>query len=207
MSATSYVVSSIGPAVLSLFSITFLYAWSRDRRRRYLLLFGLLLFGAAIVAYCLGVASQFLLWPGDVRANTLLSAALFTSAAPLCAEAILCHAGRPVSPLLAPMLFVALVGAIGLFTYVHPSLLARIYVLNLSVGLLFLWTTARLWPRRRRPIDRLYAWLVLAFAIHFPIRILLSVGRTAPAAWATSSPRPSGWPRSSRSRCSARPWR
>ena len=175
MSATSYVVSSIGPAVLSLFCITFLYAWSLDRRRRYLLLFG-----AAILAYCLGVASQILLWPGDVPVNALLSAALFTSAVLLCVEAILCHAGRPISPVVAPAIFVALLSAVYVLTFVRPSLLGRIYVLNFTYGLVFLWTAMRLWRAGQRPIDRLCFWLVLAFAIHFPIRILLSVGKSAP---------------------------
>ncbi|WP_435655388.1 GGDEF domain-containing protein [Brucella pituitosa] len=67
------------------------------------------------------------------------------------------------------------------FFYVDRNLLARVYIQNFGYGIILFITAIRLLSLARgRYVDRVLFWVLLAFAVHFFPRTLLTIGFSAP---------------------------
>jgi len=169
-------LSFLGPAILFLFSLTFLAAWMFDRTRTYILNFA-----GAFLLYCAGALSQILMIPSDIGPNALVSATFYAAAGICIVEGLLRRTG-----LRTPLWFVfavpvLMVAALAYFYYVERNLLARVYLQNFGFGLVFLfgaWWLRAL--RRGSKVDRFLFWLVVVFGLHFFPRTVLSIGLSAP---------------------------
>jgi diguanylate cyclase (GGDEF)-like protein len=170
----------IGPGVLCVFGFAFLWAWSIEKTRRYLLLLA-----GAPGLFALGVATQVFHWPPDINGNALLSGFLYTSAVLVAAEGILRRSGKRFGLAIDLLVLALLMGALCYFAYVNPNTLVRVYIQNFGYGLIFLVSALRLLPFvRGKPADRVLFWVLLIFAIQFFPRTLVTIGFHAP----TSTP-------------------
>lgn len=165
----------LGPAILLLFSLTFLAVWSFDRSRSYVLHFA-----GAFLLYSAAVLMQALYWPADFGLNALLTAALYAIAGIGLVEGLLRRSG-----LRTPRWFVLAVpglmlAGIAWFFYVERNVLIRVYLQNFGFGVVFL--CAAWWLRglrRGTGIDRFLFWLVLLFGLHFFPRTVLTISLRA----------------------------
>ena len=166
----------IGPGILCVFGLAFLWAWLIEKKRHYLLLLAV-----APILFALGVLVQVFSWPGGVGPNALLSGLFYTLAVLLAAEAIVSRSGQRFGRPLALTFLAAIMGALWYFTYIVPSLLVRVYVQNFGYGLIFLIAALHLTHLMRgRRIDRVLFWVLLAFSVHFFVRTTLTIGLSAP---------------------------
>jgi diguanylate cyclase (GGDEF)-like protein len=171
-----HLLSFLGPAILFMFSLTFVAAWTFDRSRTYILNFA-----GAFLLYCAGALSQILHIPPDIGPNALISGALYAAAGICIVEGLLRRTG-----LRTPLWFVLavpalMVGALAWFFYVERNLLARVYLQNFGFGVVFLfgaWWLRGL--RRGSKVDRVIFWLMVVFGLHFFPRTILSIGMTPP---------------------------
>jgi diguanylate cyclase (GGDEF)-like protein len=185
--SASQALALIGPAILALFSFSFLYAWKFDRQRRYLLSFAL-----AFLLYGVGVLIQIMQWPGDLGHNAMLSAAVYGAGSWLVAEAMLRRVDKRLGWVLPVVVLGTMMIGIYYFFYVSRDLVARIYIQNSLPGILFLVTALRMIPSRQDKLsERILFWVFLGFALHFFVRLLLSmdveVAVSAPEQFARSA--------------------
>lgn len=167
----------IGPGVLCVFGLAFLWAWTIERKRHYLLLLT-----AAPCLFALGVMIQVFHWPADTAPNALLSALFYTSAVLLTAEAILRRSGKRFGLRADAAMLIAVMGGLWYFASVAPNTLVRVYIQNFGYGVILLLAALRLVHLRRGAwIDRALFWLLSAFALHFFPRTALTIGLSAPA--------------------------
>ena len=182
----------VGPTILLVFSASFALAWTFDRRRPHLLVFG-----ASCFLFCLGTLSQILQIPPGAGPNAVVSAFIYTLSVLAFSEGLLARTGRGTSFTEKACITFLIVGGIAYFYYVDRNLLVRIYILNFGYGLICLATAWRLRDMRHgRLMERVLFWTLLAFAVHFFPRTILTVGVAAPD--------PSSACRRSGSRCSSR---
>lgn len=166
----------IGPAVLCVFSLAFLWAWVIERRRDYLLLLA-----AAPALFAVAVAIQVSFWPPSVPANALLSGLFYTAAVQIAAEGVLRRSGKRLGRGWHIGAFAAVMGGLWWFAYVTPNLLARVYLQNFGYGLVLLVASLHLTHLMRgRPVDRVLFWVLFAFGLHFFPRTLLTIGLESP---------------------------
>ena len=166
----------IGPGVLSIFGLAFLWAWIIEKKRHYLLLLA-----AAPILFALGVLVQVFSWPAGVGPNALLSGLFYTLAVLLAAEAIVRRSGKQFGLPLELAFLAAIMGGLWYFVYIAPNLLVRVYIQNFGYGLIFLIAALRLTHlMRSRPVDRVLFWVLLAFSVHFFVRTILTLGLSAP---------------------------
>lgn len=162
----------IPPILLAAFAVTLGGLWLVDRRRRHLLPLagGFAGFGAAILV-------QVLELPPQSAFSSVVSAHLYAAGAALLSLGITWRSGRRGIPPPLLLLPVAMVATLAWFSYVDDQLLIRIYVLNFGLGLILL---AGAWHARRLAdgslAERGLFWLLLALALHFFPRTLLTVG-------------------------------
>lgn len=169
-------LSLIGPSIMLVFGLAFAGAWSIDRRRPYLLLLAL-----TCLLFTLGAVSQILYWPRDTGANAMVSGTLYTAAVLLAAQAILLRSGRAVPWSWYPVLLAGFMALMAYFFYVDRNLLARVYIQNFGYGLILLAAALRLRTvPSERHVDRILFWVLLAFALHFFPRTLMTMGFAAP---------------------------
>ncbi|MDX6752522.1 GGDEF domain-containing protein [Geminicoccaceae bacterium 1502E] len=165
------------PALLCLFAATFLCVWMMDRGRRHTLLFSV-----AFLSYGVAALAQTALWPPDLGTNAVITAALYVAASLLLVESLLMRSGRSLSPIHHGGALVGLVGAIWYFYYVDRDLVARIHVLNLGIGCIFLCGAWKLrFLVRGSSTDRALFWLLLVLAVHFFPRTLLTASSVSEA--------------------------
>lgn len=176
--SSNLLVSLLAPVVLLLYGLGFVVLWHRDHRRTHLVP----AFTACFL-YCLAACIQILQFPPGTGINSATSAAAFTLAAVLIGQSVMVRSGRgfgwPVH-VIAPLLAAA---AMGWFSYVMPSLLIRIYVLNFGLGMLVLsaaWRVRLL--ARGNASDRLLFWMLVLFGLHFFPRTILSTAVGLPDA-------------------------
>lgn len=168
-------LSLIGPGILSVFGVTFVWAWAIERRRHYLLLIA-----GACFLFALGAACQIFYWPPDTGLNAMVSGALFAVLAAV--EGILRRSGQRFGLTLDITLFLIVTGLLWYFFYVERNLLARVYIQNFGYGLILLAAALRLIPLARgRRVDRALFWILLLFAVQFFPRTILTIGLSAPA--------------------------
>ena len=166
----------IGPAVLCVFSLAFLWAWVIERRRHYLLLLA-----AAPALFAIAVAIQVFFWPPYVPANALLSGLFYTLAVQIAAEGVLRRSGKRLGRAWHLCAFAAVMGGLWFYSYVTPNLLIRVYLQNFGYGLVLLVASLQLAPLMRgRPVDRVLFWVLFVFGLHFFPRTILTIGVEAP---------------------------
>lgn len=166
----------IGPGILFVFGLAFLWAWIIEKKRHYLLL----LAGAPIL-FGLGVIAQIFSWPAGVGPNALVSGLFYTLAVLLAAEAIVRRSGKRFGLPLDLLFLAAVMGGLWYFAYIAPNLLVRVYIQNFGYGLIFLVAALYLTQLMRgRRVDRVLFWVLLAFAVHFFVRTTLTIGFSAP---------------------------
>jgi len=169
-------LSLIGPSIMLVFGLAFAGAWAVDRRRPYLLLLAL-----TCLLFTLGAASQILYWPRDTGANAMVSGTLYTAAVLLAAQAILQRSGRACPWPWYPLLLAGFMALMAYFFYVDRNLLARVYIQNFGYGFILLAAALRLGTvPSDRHVDRILFWVLLAFALHFFPRTLMTMGFAAP---------------------------
>ncbi|OAM75891.1 GGDEF domain-containing protein [Devosia elaeis] len=160
----------IGPGTLAVFGAGFLWAWSIEKRRHYLLMLA-----AACLLFSAGIATQVLSLPPDAGLNALLSNFFYTAAVIMAAGGLLRRAGQRPSPWLGLAILALFMGLIFYFFYVERSLAARIYVQNFGFGAILLGTALRLRSLARGPLmDRVLFWTLLVFSLQFFPRTLLT---------------------------------
>ncbi|APF39501.1 GGDEF domain-containing protein (plasmid) [Chelatococcus daeguensis] len=166
----------VGPTILLVFAASFVLAWTFDRRRRHLLVFG-----ASCLLFCLGTLSQILQIPPGAGPNAVVSAFIYTASVLAFTEGLLARTGKRTSLAEKAAITLLIVGGIAYFYYVDRDLLVRIYILNFGYGLICLATAWRLRDMRKgRLTERVLFWTLLAFALHFFPRTILTVGVAAP---------------------------
>ncbi|WP_137173236.1 GGDEF domain-containing protein [Massilia sp. HP4] len=169
-------LSLIGPSIMLVFGLAFAGAWSIDRQRPYLLLLAL-----TCLLFTLGAVSQILYWPRDTGLNAMVSGTLYTAAVLLAAQAILLRSGRALPWPWYPVLLAGFMALMAYFFYVDRNLLARVYIQNFGYGLILLAAALRLRTATgKRHVDRILFWVLLAFALHFFPRTLMTMGFSAP---------------------------
>ena len=169
-------LSLIGPSIMLVFGLAFAGAWSVDRRRPYLLLLAL-----TCLLFTLGAVSQILYWPRNTGLNAMVSGTLYTAAVLLAAQAILLRSGRALPWPWYPVLLAGFMALMAYFFYVDRNLLARVYIQNFGYGLILLAAALRLRTATgKRRVDRILFWVLLAFALHFFPRTLMTMGFSAP---------------------------
>lgn len=167
----------IGPGILCVFGLCFLWAWVIEKKRHYLLLLA-----AAPCLFALGVLSQVFGWPKQTGPNAVFSSLLYTTAVLLAAEGILRRSGQRLGFVLDLAILAAITGGLWYFAFVTPNLLARVYLQNFGYGIILLIAALYLTPLMEgRLIDRILFWTLFVFALHFFPRTILTIGVQAPA--------------------------
>ncbi len=167
----------IGPGILCVFGLSFLWAWVIEKKRHYLL--GL---AAAPGLFALGVLVQVFGWPPQTQPNAIVSGLFYTTAMLLAAEGILRRSGQRFGLALDVAILAAIMGGLWYFAYVAPNLLARVYIQNFGYGFILLAAALHLTPLMKgRLIDRILFWTLFVFALHFFPRTVMTIGAQAPA--------------------------
>jgi len=169
-------LAMIVPGVVSVFGVAFLCAWLVDRNRTYLLLLAI-----ACAISALASVSQILGVPSADGPNALVSGLLYATATLLGAQGILLRSERALPLVFVVAVLPAFCFLLWYFSYVDRSLIARVYVMNFGVGMILLIATLRLTLLLAgRITDKILFWMLLAYALHFFPRTLLTIGFTAP---------------------------
>ncbi|MGP1667720.1 MAG: diguanylate cyclase, partial [Rhodanobacter sp.] len=114
--------------------------------------------------------------------NTMLAAALYTASTLTLAEGLLRRSEQTLGVRWQLVSTLLILVPIYYFLQQHPSLIARIYVLNFGLASVLLVVAAKLHRLRHgKPIDRLVWWTLLVFALHFFPRTLLTASMTTPS--------------------------
>lgn len=172
----NFTVSLIAPGVLSVFGLAFLWAWSIERKRNYLLLLA-----AACFCFGLGSISQAMQLPSDLGHNALFSGVFHTLAVLLTAEGVLRRSGRKLGLAVDAVVFVGVISLLWYFFYEHRNVVARVYVQNFGYGAVLLVTAVMLRSLAAgRYVDRALFWFMLFFAVLFFPRTILTMGLTDP---------------------------
>ncbi len=166
-------LSLMGPAILFVFAVCFLLFWFADRERRYLLALS-----AAILLFCLASLSQMLAIPAGAGANAVISAAIYMSSVILTCEALLSRSHRHFPVWYYIVCLTAICCGVAYFFYVERNLVARIYILNFGIGILFATTVFRLRHLRRgRTAEKILFLSFFAFTVQFFIRTAFTTQR------------------------------
>jgi diguanylate cyclase (GGDEF)-like protein len=169
-------VQLIIPGITAVFSLGFACAWLYDRRLRYLRFLA-----ASFVAFALGSAVQICHLPDEWRLNALISATFYMLSIQLLAEGVLRRAGLYLRPATHASMFALVLGGMYYFSYVTSNLLVRVYILNLSAGLLMVFTAVRFRKRcNGRIVNHLLLWVLLIFGASFFIRTPLTTIQPLP---------------------------
>ncbi|GGA89067.1 hypothetical protein GCM10011491_16090 [Brucella endophytica] len=169
-------------ALLAIFALTFTGIWGACRMSLagYRCNF-LLVYAASFLALSLAMLAQSARIPADAGYNSMVLGSLYIIACLLLTKGVLARSGRALpTPLYLAAFFIILI-PFAYFQYVDRSLAARIYFLNFGMGAIFLYLAARAsFLRRGSVADRILFWLIVALAVHFFLRTLLTVHSIAP---------------------------
>lgn len=158
------------PAVLLLFSLAFVIVWAVDKLRRYLL-------WCALCFFCIGLAmlAQLVDIPSDDGQNTMLTATVYVLGALAGGQGILRRSGLNLPLWFCGASLALILGGVIYFLYPHPSLLGRVYVLNLGLACVILGVV---WYLRSlvhgSPADKLILGMLVLVAVQFFPRTLLT---------------------------------
>ena len=169
-------VQLIIPGITAVFSLGFACAWLYDRRLRYLRFLA-----ASFVAFALGSAVQICHLPDEWRLNALISATFYVLSIQLLAEGVLRRAGLHLRLATHASMFALVLGSMYYFSFVTSNLLVRVYILNLSAGLLMVFTAVRFRKRcNGRTVNHVLLWVLLIFGASFFIRTPLTTIQPLP---------------------------
>lgn len=164
------------PGIVSVFGVAFLCAWLVDRNRTYLVLLAV-----ACAAFALAATSVILAVPPDAGPNAVVSGFFYTAAVLAAAQGMLLRSERALPLIVIVAVLAASCLLLWYFYYIHRSLITRVYILNFGAGLILLTTALRLKHLSAgRLTDRVLFWTLLAFALQFFPRTLLTIGFSAP---------------------------
>ncbi|WP_274426971.1 GGDEF domain-containing protein [Chelativorans sp. YIM 93263] len=160
------------PAILLLlFASAFLGLWALERKRRFILTLG-----AGFASLGLGMLQQVGGVPQSVGLGAVISGFLYTAGVLLVCNGILERSGTRMPAGMAVLYLAGIVGGLWYFYYIDRDLIARIYILNFGLGLIFLHTCwlAR-FLLRGAWTDKALFFLMAAFGLHFAPRTLLTI--------------------------------
>ncbi len=159
------------PEVLLLFSFSFVVAWLFDRDRTYLL-------WCSFCYFCIGLAMLMQLAdvPEDPEANAVFAVVFYIIGILAGGHGLLKRSKIRMSPVLAGLAFILIVGATLYYLHVSPNLTARVYVLNGGISVLILAFTWKLRALFRGPvIDRMIVGILCLLGLQFLPRTMLTV--------------------------------
>lgn len=111
----------------------------------------------------------------------MVSGALYTSAVLAAVEGILRRSKKRLGLGADAAIVVGFALLLAYFFYVDRNLLARVYIQNFGYGIILSIAAFRLTSLARgRYVDRVLFWILMAFALHFFPRTLLTIGFSAP---------------------------
>jgi len=166
----------IGPGVLCVFGLAFLWAWAIERKRHYLLLLAV-----APLLFAAGVMMQVFKWPAGLVSNALASALFYTSAVLLLCEGVLRRSGKRFGTVVALAMLEAIMAGLWFFATLVPSTLVRVYIQNFGYGAILLVAALKLVSLKRgKWVDRVLFWVLLVFAVQFFPRTVLTMGLSSP---------------------------
>lgn len=169
-------LAMIIPGIVVVFGVAFLCAWLIDRKRTYLLLLAVASFASG-----LGSTSQILGLPSADGPNALVSGFFYTAAALTAAQGMLLRSEKALPVVVLVGVLAGFCFLLWYFYYVDRSLITRVYIMNFGGGLILLIAALRLRHLAAgRITDKVMFWMLLAFALHFFPRTLLTIGFTAP---------------------------
>lgn len=167
--STRLVLLLIGPGTLAIFSLAYLWAWSLERKRHYLLLFS-----AACLAFAVGVLAQIFAWPSNLGHNALLSNTFYTLSVLALSDGLLRRSAKSFGLFKALFLLLLSSCLIAYYFYVDRNLVMRVYIQNFGFGLILLISALRLRTlAKARFIDRALFWTLLVFSLQFFPRTIL----------------------------------
>ncbi|MDQ0141062.1 GGDEF domain-containing protein [Cupriavidus necator] len=171
------------PAMALLLALSFLFAWHHERTRPYLLQVG-----ACYLLYAMAIGMQ-ILWPPRAGAgHATVIGALYLGSAVLLLHGMLARIGARPGRCAVVALPLALCGMLAWFELVQPSLVARVYIVNVGMALILLLGIAPLAGLRKgRTVDRVLFWVFVGFALQFLPRTVLTL---APAGVADAAALP-----------------
>src|SRR5690606_38799063 len=184
--STTRLLSLVGPAVSAVLALGFILVWNYGRRRARYLLF----IAAAFFMFALTASAQILSLPRDFGINALLTGGLFILSLVLLIHGLAQRYRAQFDGAVYGLTFVVVLAGLAYFYYVDRSLVARVYILNLSLGAMVLLSAFRIrGARRGSVVDQAFFWAYLVFGASFFPRTILSVGTSLPpglAAFASS---------------------
>ncbi|MDA2893364.1 GGDEF domain-containing protein [Mycolicibacterium sp. BiH015] len=147
MSSGLFALIDLGSFTLIGIGCGFVVLWMIDRRRGHALLFA-----AAIL--CFFASNWVLSLGGDVALSASVHGVLLPIGFVLLADGLLRRSGERLAYSAAIVIIVALASAVWYFAYVSPMVSGRIVTQNVCLGIVVVFTAARLWVSRgRRPSD------------------------------------------------------
>ncbi|MEJ8574127.1 GGDEF domain-containing protein [Microbaculum marinum] len=166
----------VAPGVLCVFALAFLWAWTIEKTRHYLLLLA-----AGPFLFAVGALMQVFSFPDGTAPNALASGLFYTAAVLFVAEAVLWRSGKRLGVRTGLVLLAAVMGGLWYFAVIEPNTLVRVYIQNFGYGAIFLLAACKLVSLRRgRLVDRVLFWVLLVFALQFFFRTALTIGLDAP---------------------------
>ncbi len=160
----------VSPALLVLFAITFFGVWLAVRDRPYLLRLAIGFLALGVALFC-----QISVWSPDNGYHAILSAILYSGGALVFSDGVLRRSYRRFPVPIQGVWFAGIVGLGAYFAFIDPDLIARIYVINLGLGGIFL---TLMWHARflrdGDSADRALFWILVLFTLHFGLRTLLT---------------------------------
>lgn len=149
---------------------------------------------AAFCLFGLGMTSQILHVPAGLKANAVVTGALYVASAILLSAGYVRRGGMRFNGLLSFVAFAVIVGSLWYYSYVQADLIVRIWILNGGVGLILLWAA---WRSRRFEqrdlVDRLLYGSFWLFAASFFMRTGLTVTSIEPGVGVSGFAQSSFW--------------
>ena len=173
----SALVALVVPLRSLVFGAAFFAIWLWQRPLRYVLHLA-----ASFTLFAVGTIGQTLGVPHDLAWNFMFSATLYSVAVIALLNGCQKRLGlKPRYPMRLSMVGLVLAG-VAYFCFVHPSLTARVYVMNFGLGILTLVDAAYLGRAAKNAMDRVVFWVMLALGIQGFPRTILTFGTTGRSA-------------------------
>ncbi|UXA18087.1 diguanylate cyclase [Mycobacterium sp. SMC-4] len=181
MSQGLFAVIDLGSFTLIGIGLGFVVLWLIDRSRVHALLFA-----AAILFW---FASNWVLsLSGDIALSSSIHGILLPIGFVLLADGLLRRSGERFESSAAIVVIVGLAAVVWYFAYVSPLLTGRVIAQNVCLGVLLLFTIARVWMRcRRRPSDLLIVIATLLLSAGLFLNVVLVLVSDLPPDLTTDS--------------------
>lgn len=170
------------------FGAGFFVIWCWWKRLTYVLYLSVAftLFGVGTIGQTLGV-------PHDLAWNFMLSAVVYAVALVALLDACQMRLGQKPKYTARLILVGLVLAGVAYFCFVHPSLEARLYVMNFGLGVLTLVNASYLGRAVKNTMDRMVYWVMMALGIQGFPRTFLTFGTTGQARDVVAFARSSYW--------------